>query len=170
PGQSKGIVIGPRLATGKLGAFVVASRSGNLDLYTIDADPASPTFNTIVDDIPTNISTASTSPDSLVMTPDGRFAIIDELENNGEDANLVVVNLATRAITLIPVGDLGARAFQLTLDVSADGKFLVLVSAQDNFQIVDISDPTHPFVVTTIIGAPTPDAPHVILEFPRIIG
>jgi DNA-binding beta-propeller fold protein YncE len=170
PGQSKGVVFAPRLSTGKLAAYVVASRSGNLDLYAIDADPASPAFNTVVDDFPTNITTASTAPDSLVMTPDGRFAFIDELDFTDVGANLVVINLATRAVTKIPVASLGALAFQLTMDVSPDGKFLVLINKDDNFAVFDVSNPTNPVLVTTIIGAPTPNQPKVILEFPRIVG
>lgn len=170
PGQSKGIVFAPRLATGKLAAYVVASKPGNLDLYAIDADPASPTFNTVVDDFPTNITTAASSPDAVVMTPDGRFAFIDELENDGEDANLVIIDLSTRAVTAIPAATLGMLPFQLTMDISSDGKFLVLVSQGDNFLIVDVSTPTQPVVVTTLIGAPTANQPKVILEFPRIVG
>ncbi|HZI55255.1 MAG TPA: hypothetical protein VFF39_00700 [Verrucomicrobiae bacterium] len=41
-GQAKGIVFAPRLATGKLVAYVIASKRQGLDLYAIDADPASP--------------------------------------------------------------------------------------------------------------------------------
>ncbi|HEV2989388.1 MAG TPA: hypothetical protein VG759_13170, partial [Candidatus Angelobacter sp.] len=170
PGQSKGIVFAPRLSTGRLAAFVVASRIGNLDLYTIDADPASPTFNTVVDDFPTDITTASISPDSLLMTPDGRFAFIAELDNTDVGANLVVLDLTTRAVTAIPVSTLGILPFQLTMDISRDGKFIVLIDKNDNFGVFDVSTPTSPALVTTIIGAPTPTQPKVILEFPRIIG
>ena len=170
PGQSKGVALAPRLATGRLAAFVVASRPGNLDLYTIDADPASSTFNTVVDDIPTGITTASSAPDAVIMTPDGRFAFIDELESNGEDANLVVIDMATRAVTLLPSAALGMLPFQLTMDISADGKYLVLVSQGDNFLIFDITHPASPALVATLIGASTPEHPKVILEFPRIVG
>src|SRR5258708_34817389 len=140
-GKSKGVAVAPRLAPGRLAAFVVASRPGNLDLYTIDADPASSTFNTVVDDIPTGITTASSAPDAVIMTPDGRFAFIDELESNGEDANLVVIDMATRAVTLLPSAALGMLPFQLTMDISAAGKYLVLVSQVDNFLIFDITHP-----------------------------
>lgn len=170
PGQSRGIFFAPNIATGKLAAWVVASRVGNLDLYAIDADPSSPTFNTVVADIPTNISTAVTSPDSFVMSPDGRFAFVDELDIGDVGANLLVVNIATQAVTVIPAPSINMLPFQLTMDISADGKYLVVVSKGDNFLVLDVSNPTHPVVVTTLVGALLPGIPKVILEFPRIVG
>ncbi|HEY6351021.1 MAG TPA: hypothetical protein VI636_16585 [Candidatus Angelobacter sp.] len=172
-GQARGIAFAPRLTNGKLAAYVLASKSGGLDLYAIDADPSSPTFNTVVDDIPTNIATAATKPGSLAMTPDGRFAFIDELDFvSAAGANFVVLNIATHAVTSIGADVLNINPFQLTMEVSPDGKFIILegpLPQGDPFGIYDVSNPTAPALAATIHGNP-PNTPVIILEFPRIVG
>jgi DNA-binding beta-propeller fold protein YncE len=172
-GQAKGIVFAPRLATGKLAAYVVASRIGNLDLYAIDADPTSPTFNTIVDDIPTNIDTAFPTAGSLAMSPDGRFAFIDELDFTDVVANFVVLDIATHAVTKIPAAVLGMNPFELTMEVTPDGKFILLegFNNDDTILVFDVAtNPTSPALVTTIRGTPPAGQTKLILEFPRIVG
>jgi hypothetical protein len=174
PGQEKGLAFAPRLSTGKLAAYVVAShRNGvrpTIDLYAIDADPASPTFNTVVDDIPTNITTASLTSGSLVMTPDGRFAFVDELDNL-DGGNFVVVDIATHAVTTIPMTTLGVSTFQPTMEVSPDGKFIVLAADDGTFHIFDIgSNPVSPALVAIVHGTVPTGATGVFLSFPRIVG
>ncbi|HEU5415637.1 MAG TPA: cytochrome D1 domain-containing protein [Candidatus Angelobacter sp.] len=174
PGQQKGLVFAPRLSTGKPAAYVVATRrigrAVTVDLYAIDADPASPTFNTVVDDIPTNITTASNGNGSLAMTPDGRFAFIDELDNL-DGGNLVILDVATHALTSIPMTTLGASTFQPTMEVSSDGKFIVLLGDDGSFRIFDIgSNPAVPALVATVHGTVPAGATAVFLASPRIVG
>jgi DNA-binding beta-propeller fold protein YncE len=174
PGQEKGLVFAPRLSTGKLAAYVVASRRNGarptIDLYAIDADPASPTFNTVVDDIPTNITTASLASGSLAMTPDGRFAFLDELDNI-DGANFVVLDVATHAVTIIPMATLGVTTFQPTMEVSPDGKFIVLAAHDGTLHVFDIgSNPVSPALVATLHGTVPAGATAVFLDFPRIVG
>jgi DNA-binding beta-propeller fold protein YncE/outer membrane protein assembly factor BamB len=174
PGQEKGLVFAPRLSTGRLAAYVVASRRNGrattIDLYAIDADPSSPTFNTVVDDIPTNLTAASLTTGSLAMTPDGRFAFIDELDNL-DGANLVVINLATHTVTTIPMASLGVSTFQPTMEISPDGKFIVLIADDGTFRIFDIgSNPVSPALFATVHGTVPVGRTSVFLGSPRIVG
>jgi YVTN family beta-propeller protein len=170
PGQAKGVVLAPRLATGKLAAYVVASKPGGLDLYAIDANPASPTFNQIVDDIPTGIATASNAPGSLAITPNGQFAFINELDNAGF-SNFVVLNMATRAVTVIPSSTLGFAFFEPTMELSADGRLIVLGGDDGALRIFDVgTNPSVPSLVATLHGTTPAGLQAVFLGFPRIVG
>ena len=170
PGQAKAIVLAPRLATGKLAAYVVASKRRGLDLYVIDADPTSPTFNQVVDDIPTGITTASATPGSLAMTPDGRFAFINELDNLGP-SSFVIVNVAARTITKIPSITLGFSFFQPSMELSSDGKLIVIGGDDGNLRIFDVgTNPASPALVATLHGSTPPGLQPVFLGFPRIVG
>ena len=169
-GQAKGIVFAPRLATGKLAAYVIASKRPGLDLYAIDADPTSPTFNRVVDDIPTGITTASVTPGSLAVTPNGQFAFINELDNSGT-SNFVVMNLATRTITKIPSSTLGFAFFEPTMELSADGRLIVLGGDDGALRIFDVgTNPNGPVLVATLHGSSPAGLPAVFLGFPRIVG
>jgi len=170
PGQAKAIVLAPRLATGKLAAYVIASKRRGLDLYVIDADPASPTFNQVVDDIPTGITTASVTPGSLAMTPDGRFAFINELDNSGF-SNFVVMNVAARTVTIIPSTALGFASFEPSMELSSDGKLIVIGGDDGNLRIFDVgTNPSSPALVATVHGSTPPGLQPVFLGFPRIVG
>jgi len=88
PGQTRGIVIAPRFSTGKPAAYVASSvRTApgrfSLNLYVIDADPASATFNTLVATLPTGEPQASPSSGGIAVTPDGHFAFVNGFELNG---------------------------------------------------------------------------------------
>jgi len=170
PGQAKGVVLAPRLLTGKLAAYVIASKRLGLDLYAIDADPGSPTFNQIVDDIPTGITTASVTPGSLAVTPNGQFAFINELDNSGL-SKFVVMNIATRTITSIPSTTLGFAFFEPTMELSADGRLIVLGGDDGALRIFDVgTNPNAPSLVATLHGTSPAGLPAVFLGFPRIVG
>jgi DNA-binding beta-propeller fold protein YncE len=170
PGQAKGVVLAPRLLTGKLAAYVIASKRPGLDLYAIDADPTSPTFNQIVDDIPTGITTASATPGSLAVTPNGEFAFINELDNSGL-SHFVVMNIATRTVTSIPSTALGFAFFEPTMELSADGRLIVLGGDDGALRIFDVgTNPNAPSLVATLHGTSPAGLPAVFLGFPRIVG
>lgn len=170
PGEIKGLMFAKRPLTGKLVAYVVASRRPTLDLYVIDADPASPTFNNVIDDIPTNIVTADNTQGPLAITPDGRFAYIDELDATA-GANLLVVDLVTRAVTTIPIATLAVSSFQGTMEISPDSKFIVLSADDGSFRIFDIAvNPNNPVLAAVLHGTIPPGKSAVFLGFPRIVG
>ena len=168
-GQAKGLVFATRLATGSQALYVLASKRRNLDLYIIDTDPSSPTFNTVVDDFTTNITTASVTPAALAVTSDGKFAFADELDNlNG--ANLVVIDLATRVVTKIPMVSLGASTFQPTMELSSDGRLLLLGADDGSLLLFDVSHAASPTFTATIRGTAPAGGTTPFLTFPKIQG
>ncbi len=173
PGQTRGIVIAPRFSTGKPAAYVAASvRTApgrfSLNLYVIDADPASTTFNTVVTTLPTGEPRASSTSGGIAVTPDGHFAFVNGFEVNGT-ADLVILDLTSGVSTVIPMGTLGVSAFQPMLELSPDGRFLVLVANDGSAHVFDISNPAAPVLFATIHGTPPAGFGPLVLQ-PRIIG
>ena len=173
PGQTRGIVIAPRFSTGKPAAYVASSvRTGpgrfSLNLYVIDADPASATFNTVVATLPTGEPQASSTSGGIAVTPDGHFAFVNGFELNGT-GDLVILDLTSGVSTVIPMGTLGVSAFQPMLELSPDGRFLVLVANDGSAHVFDISNPPAPILFATIQSTP-PAGFGPLLLLPRIIG
>jgi WD40 repeat protein len=173
PGQTRGIVIAPRFSTGKPAAYVAASvRTApgrfSLNLYVIDADPASTTFNTVVTTLPTGEPRASSTSGGIAVTPEGHFAFVNGFEVNGT-ADLVILDLTSGISTVIPMGTLGVAAFQPMLELSPDGRFLVLVANDGSAHVFDISNPAAPVLFATIHGTPPAGFGPLVLQ-PRIIG
>ncbi|MFL6313348.1 MAG: YncE family protein [Terriglobales bacterium] len=173
PGQTRGIVIAPRFSTGKPAAYVassvrIAPGRFSLNLYVIDADPASATFNTVVATLPTDEPQASPSSGAIAITPDGHFAFVNGFELNGT-GDLVILNLTSGVSTVIPMGTLGVAAFQPVLELSPDARFLVLVANDGSAHVFDISNPAAPVLFATIHGTPPAGFGPLLLQ-PRIIG
>jgi hypothetical protein len=173
PGQTRGIMIAPRFSTGKPAAYVASSvRTApgrfSLNLYVIDADPASATFNTVVTTLPTGEPHASSSSGGIAVTPDGHFAFINGHEVNGT-GDLVILDLTGGASTVIPMGTLGVSAFQFALELSPDARFLVLVADDGSAHVFDVSSPATPIPFATIHGTPPAGFRPLFLQ-PRIIG
>jgi WD40 repeat protein len=173
PGQTRGIVIAPRFSTGKPAAYVASSvRTApgrfSLTLYVIDADPTSATFNTVVTTLPTGEPRASSTSGGIAVTPDGHFAFVNGLETNGT-GDLVILDLTSGVSTVIPMGTLGVAAFQPMLELSPDGRFLVLVANDGSAHVFDISNPAAPVLFATIHGTPPAGFGPLVLQ-PRIIG
>jgi hypothetical protein len=173
PGQTRGIVIAPRFSTGKPAAYVASSvRIGpgrfSLNLYVIDADPASATFNTVVATLPTGEPQASNSSGGIAVTPDGHFAFVNGFELNGT-ADLVILDLTTGVSTVIPMSTLGVAAFQPAPELSPDARFLVLLANDGSDRVFDVSNRTAPVLFTTIHGTPPAGFGPLLLQ-PRIIG
>jgi WD40 repeat protein len=173
PGQTRGIVIAPRFSTGKPAAYVASSvRTApgrfSLNLYVIDADPASTTFNTVVTTLPTGEPRANSTSGGIAVTPDGHFAFVNGLETNGT-GDLVILDLTSGVSTVIPMGTLGVAAFQPMLELSPDGRFLVLVANDGSAHVFDVSSPAAPVLFATIHGTPPAGFGPLVLQ-PRIIG
>jgi LVIVD repeat len=173
PGQTRGIVIAHRFSTGKPAAYVASSvRTGpgrfSLNLYVIDADPTSATFNTVVATLPTGEPQASPSSGGIAVTPDGHFAFVNGFELNGT-GDLIILDLTSGVSTVIPMGTLGVSAFQPMLELSPDARFLVLVANDGSAHVFDISNPPAPILFATIQSTPPAGFRPLLLE-PRIIG
>ena len=173
PGQTRGIVIAPRFSTGKPAAYVASSvRTGpgrfSLNLYVIDADPASATFNTVVAILPTGEPQASSTSGAIAVTPNGHFAFVNGFELNGT-GDLIILDLTSGVSTVIPMGTLGVSAFQPMLELSPDARFLVLVANDGSAHVFDVSNPPAPILFATIQSTP-PAGFRPLRLLPRIIG
>jgi len=173
PGQIRGLVIAPRFSTGKPAAYVAASVRTSpgpfaLNLYVIDADPTSPTFNTVVATFPTGVSNSAGFSGAVAVTPDGHFAFISALEIDGK-GDLAILDLASGASTVTPMATLGVSFLQPALELSPDGNFLVLLANDGSAHIFDVHSPATPVLVTAIHGTP-PVGFRPLLLRPRIIG
>ena len=162
PGQTRGIVLGPRFATSRLTAFTTCIRhtGGRAfeDLYMIDADPHSATFNAATRIPVGNPQPIITGP--LTVSPDGHFAFIADF---GE---LIILDLSNGSSTALSNATLDMpQGFNSNIELSPDGRFLVSVSNDfSSLVILDVGNPTMPTLFARVHGtAPFPG-------FPRIIG
>lgn len=175
PGQNRGIVLAPRFGTGKLAAYVDSSvRTGPgqfaLNLYVIDAEPSSPTFNTVVAVFPTNSLQSPATSGSVAVTPDGHFAFVNAFVQGAVfTGNLVILDLTSGSTTVIPNSTLGVSFFQPTMEISPDGRFLLMNADDGSAHVFDISNPAAPALFTIIQGTP-PAGFGPLQVTPRIVG
>jgi len=160
--QTKSIVVGPRFGTGLLTAFVLCNRRvagfTNQDLYMIDAEPSSPTFNAVTR-IPTSAPQHTITSGPLAITPDGHFAFIANF------GTLIILDLSNGSSSSIPNATLGIPlGFNPNVELSSDGRFLVSSAADSRSLLVfDVTNPTAPALFTTVRGTAQ------FLAFPRIV-
>src|SRR5208282_2191953 len=112
-----------------------------------DADPTSATFETVL----TTFQAGQTNvfPGALAVTPDGHTAYA----NDANTGNLIIFNLLTSAVTVIPQSTLGTSLFQAHIEVTQDQKSLLLVTPTGSLEVFDISaNVFNPTLVTTITG------------------
>jgi WD40 repeat protein len=174
-GQTRGLVIAPRFGTGKLGAYVASSRpvapgpdGFTLDLYVIGADPESAGFETVVATFPTGAPHPGNTSGGLAVTPDGHYAFLQSFEIglSPQNANLVVLDLNTGVSGIIPGATLGFTGFAPELELSPDGKYLLLTADDGRIPVFDVgTDPFAPALVTTIGVVPSGG-----FLLPRVVG
>ncbi len=169
PGQTKSIVVARRFGTSQMAAYVASSRRVGpgpngfvLDLHIIDADPASPTFNTVVASVPTTAPNPGATSGGLVVTPDGHYAIVNAFvfdtalgQVNLSVDNLVVVDLSNTAAppTIISTATLGVTGWQFAPEISPDGNYLLLICDDGTISVFDITTPTSPVPAGKIAGS-----------------
>jgi uncharacterized repeat protein (TIGR01451 family) len=154
-GQADGIAVAPNPATGKPVALVVSGiRTGvNIDeqLSAIDADPTSPTFNTVIDTLNAGLTNAAGNRGALAVTPNGRYVY-----SNGfgtPEGRLLIFDRVGRTVTILLLSSLGGTAFQSHMHVTPDGQSLLLVDLNGNIKVLDIgANPLSPTLVATITG------------------
>jgi hypothetical protein len=178
PGQTAGIVLAPRLGTQQLAAYVVSGRqlspapTFSEELYIIDADPTSATFNTVIKTIPTGGPNPSSAHGALAVTPDGRYAFINEFLNGPQlSGNLIVLDLSSGASTVLPASTLGMSDFQPNMELSPDGKMLALTDNAGAILVMDVStNPANPTLVARLQGTAPAGLQPLSLGGQRIIG
>jgi hypothetical protein len=183
PGQSKAIALAPRFGTGQLAAYIASSRRVApgpngfvLELYVIDANPNSPTFNTVVSTFATNAPNPSANSGGLAVTPDGHFAFIQAFafdpatsQLNLNNGSLVTLDLSAGTSTLIPLTSLGVSLFQFAPEVTADGKLLLLTNDDGSVSVFDINNPAAPSLFAIVVGTPPAGFSQIFLT-PKVVG
>ena len=179
PGQIEGIALAPLFGSNHLAAYVVSGRQLTADptfseeLYVIDADPTSTTFNTVINTVPTGGPVPSAAHGALAVTPDGHYAFINEFRNDTVllTGNLIILDITTGASTVIPASTLGISDFQPNMELSLDGKLLTLIDNSGGILVMDVgTDPTNPTLKVRIQGTAPQGLQPLGLGFQRIVG
>ena len=171
-GQLDGIAIAPNPATGNPVAYVALSVQDPITFFTdlqvwmVDANPASGTFNTIIRQIPGGLTDADL-PGGPGVTPDGLFAYPNDFFGR-----ILVFDIVNGTVTVLSTTTLGVRRFQTRVHVTPDGQSLLLVSDSGAIKVFDIAgaNRTNPTLVTTITGAPPAGLPSLSLDSYQVVG
>jgi hypothetical protein len=149
PGQTKGIALAPLFNTTHLVAYVDVTRpvagGFTVELDVIDADPASPTFETVIASIPTGAPNPTGAQGALAVTSDGHYAFVQTFQRDvPADVNLVILDLSTGTNTSFRGSTFGFSGFQPNFELSSDGKFLVVEADTGFLTVLDVSNPFSP--------------------------
>src|ERR1700676_1912485 len=132
-GQIDAIVTAPNPSTGGPVEFLLTGYTNattgvqDLRVVLIDSDPTSSKFNTIVGSFAAGLTTGP-FPGALAVTSDGHFAYA----NDANTGNLVIFNIQSGAVTVVPLSALANAAFfQAHIELTADNKSLILVSRSE---------------------------------------
>lgn len=158
-GQTDGIAVTPNSPFGGPVAYAVARHNNgdgtaDEDLFVIDANPghAGSALNTILtvqaagDHLPFGFSGA------LGTTPDGRFVYTNALQDFSCSVGwLIIFDVLSGTSNTIPGSALNLNGCQLHIEISPDGKSLLLNSADGRILVFDITaDPMNPTQVAVI--------------------
>lgn len=178
-GQTDAIVTAPNLNGGNPAEFVLTTSvnattgASDLRLVVIDSDPTSPTFNQIVRTLQAGTTDTNAFPGALGVTVDGHFAYANDA-NNGD---LAIFNLSSGTTTIVPAATLGDNGFQGHVEVTPDGKSLILVNGAGTFTgagsllVFDIgANPLSPTLLTTISGSTPAGLSQPMFTNFRVVG
>jgi hypothetical protein len=87
-------------------------------LFAIDADPASPTFNTIIDTQDAGLTNAAGNRGALAVTPNGRYIYSQGFGT--PDGRLLIFDRVGRTVTVLSLGSLGVLSFQSRMHVTPE--------------------------------------------------
>lgn len=173
-GQIDGVALTPTSPFGGPVVYAVASKplpDGNSDqeLFVIDADPAhaGSTLNTILATQPAGQDLLFSMSGALGASPDGRFIYTNALQDFSCSVGwLIIFDVVSGTSNTIPASALNLNGCQFHIEVSPDGKSLLLNSADGRILVFDISaDPMNP----TQKAAIAPQAPlHFTVSNPPI--
>jgi len=174
PGQGNAIAIAHHPITGKPVAYV-GSYAYNEDftaideqLQIIDADPASTTYNTIIDTINGGLPDTGSYRGGLAVTPDGRYVYYWTL---AETYNLMIFDVANHSSNHLPLDFLGNPDWVPNLRITEDGHYMVaLADADKALAVLDLADRWNPKRVATITPTPPPGASVIYLGAFDLIG
>lgn len=163
------VVNSPITASNGPAAFYVSNNphpdsTFDLSLFVVDADPTSPVYNTVVQQFQAGLNLQPYLPGGVALTPDGRYAYANSQESfldpgwnfDTRIGNLIVfdtVNRTTNVISVTSLSPTGVAGFQGHIEVSPDGKSLLLAAVGGGIGVFDIGvNPMSPTYVATING------------------
>ena len=174
PGQGNAIALAHHPATGKpvayVGSYIYNQDQDTYDeqLQIIDADPASSTYNSVIDTINGGLSNASIYRGGLAATPDGRFVYYWAM---GDTNNLMIFDVANHSSSHVPMDFLGNPDWVPNLHFTEDGRYMVSLADGDlALAVLDLADRWNPVRVATITATPPPGATVTYLGAFDLIG
>jgi hypothetical protein len=148
----------------------------DLVVSMVDVDPTSPTFNTVLATIPAGLTTnAFYFGAQLAATPDGKYVyIVYGGTQVGSGYGLASFDIVHQTATTADLGTFGAATYQGPIQVTADGRWLLIHSVYANYAgsgiaVCDLSQPTNPTLVGTVNGSqPGSTAPMFFWSFQAV--
>ena len=125
----------------------------DVHISVVDADTASPNFNTVIRTLDAGLGGRNVSG-QIAVGPDGKFAYV--WYSDRTQWYLGIMDLSKGAFTPISARTLGANG---PSSITPDGKSLLLMTNRNNrarIKIFDISNPTRPKPVFEITPIPIP--------------
>lgn len=161
------VVNSPVTSSAGPGAYVTAGvplpdNNFDLGIFVVDADPASSQFNQIVFSMQAGIDSPLFLPGGIAVTPDGRYVYANASQSifapgwsfNTLIGSIVVFDVVGKTVSLVSAQSLGIAGFQGHIEVSADGKSLLLAATNGGVSVFDIgTNPMSPQFIATMTGS-----------------
>lgn len=109
------------------------SNNSDLQLNMIDTNTASGTFNTIIQTINAGLQTQACDVVSFAATPDGKYVYMNYDDCSGTGMLAIFDIVHGGPATTLTMSSLGAADTQYNLQVSPDGRSLLLQAYYANF-------------------------------------
>ena len=147
----------------------------------VDTNPSSPTFNTIIKTISAGLGLQNDSLqlNNFAATPDGKYVYVNYYDNNAGLGMLAIFDIVNGGpATILTMSSLGADDTQQEVEVSPDGKTLLLQQyyynggeyAGNNIMVYDIvTNPKSPTLLATITGSVPSGVPPYFYSF-QVVG
>jgi YVTN family beta-propeller protein len=144
PCQDAGIRSCPGIAISRDGARGYVTMSGSNTVTVIDTDPASPTFNTIVDSV-----TVGNAPRGIAFTPDGLQLYVTDSGVGSNNVSVIDTNPTSptfdTVVGMVPVGN---DPWGVTFTPDGTRAYVANFGASD-VSVIDTTT-TPPMVVATV--------------------
>ncbi len=160
---------------------IISYQNGNSDvqLNMIDTNPASKTFNTIINVINAGLSNQPNDYFDIypyAATPDGKYVYMNYNDYNSGLGMLAIFDIVNGGpATTLTMSSLGAYDYQQNVEVSPDGKSLLLQQYYGpgngyNIMVYDIvTNPKSPALLATITGSVPSGVPPYLYAF-QVVG
>ncbi len=132
---------------------------GDISVNMIDADPSSPTFNTVIRTLNAGLPSGSYLPLAGAATPNGKFVYVGYQDTSGSQFAIAIFDVVHGGpATILSTSSLGVSDYQYDMYVTSDGGSLLLQAYYNHFgglgiAVFDITgNPLNPTRITTIRG------------------